>query len=93
MPEFDRLSGCIEWIDLSFVESQQTPERAIQVGIWCILPTCKREMQVSFYRFWVPNTVMLPFTISIHKAGLRPILTMDAGQLAVNEKGDLHQQW
>jgi len=29
---------------------------------------------------------MLPFTISIHKAGLRPILTVDAGQLAVNEK-------
>ena len=35
MPEFDRLNGCIEWIDLSFVERQRTPEWAIQMGIRC----------------------------------------------------------
>jgi hypothetical protein len=32
MAEFDRLNGCIEWIDLSFVERTRTPEWAIQVG-------------------------------------------------------------
>ena len=37
MPEFDRLNGCIEWIDLSFVERQRTPEWAIHVGIRCHL--------------------------------------------------------
>ena len=37
MAEFDRLSGCIEWIDLSFVERDRTPEWAIQVGIRCHL--------------------------------------------------------
>jgi len=31
MAEFDRLRGCIEWIDLSFVERSRTPEWAIQV--------------------------------------------------------------
>ena len=33
MTEFDRLSEGIEWIDLSVVERDRTPEWAIQVGI------------------------------------------------------------
>ena len=37
MPEFDRLTGCIEWIDSSLVEQRRTPEWAIQVGIRCRL--------------------------------------------------------
>ena len=37
MAEIERLSECIEWIDLSFVERRRTPEWAIQVGIRCHL--------------------------------------------------------
>jgi hypothetical protein len=37
MPKTERLSECIEWIDLSFVERQRTPSWAIQVGIRCHL--------------------------------------------------------
>jgi hypothetical protein len=37
MPEIDRLDGRIEWIDLSFVERERTPEWAIQVVIRCHL--------------------------------------------------------
>jgi len=33
MLEFERLSECITWIDLSFVERQRTPEWTIQVSI------------------------------------------------------------
>jgi len=33
MTEFDRLSGCIDWIDVSFVERERTPAWAIRVGI------------------------------------------------------------
>ena len=33
MPEFDRLNGCIEWIDLSLVERRRTPKWTIQIGI------------------------------------------------------------
>ncbi len=33
MPEIDRLGELTEWIELEFVERQQTPEFAIQVGI------------------------------------------------------------
>ena len=37
MTEFDRLNGCIERIDLSFVERERTSEWAIQVAIRCHL--------------------------------------------------------
>ena len=37
MTEFDRLSERIEWVDLSFVERERTPEWAIHVGIRCHL--------------------------------------------------------
>jgi len=33
MPEFDRLSGGIEWIELAFIEREQRPRQAIEVGI------------------------------------------------------------
>ena len=33
----ERLSECITWIDLSFVERERTPGWAIQVGIRCHL--------------------------------------------------------
>ena len=33
----ERLSECITWIDLSFVERRRTPEWAIEVGIRCHL--------------------------------------------------------
>ena len=33
----ERLSECITWIDLSFVERRRTPDWAIQVGIRCHL--------------------------------------------------------
>ena len=37
MAEFDRLTGRIAWIDVSFVERQRTPEWAIHVGSRCHL--------------------------------------------------------
>ena len=37
MAEIERLSKCIEWIDLSFVERKRTPEWAIRMGIRCHL--------------------------------------------------------
>ena len=37
MAEIERLSECIEWINLSFVERKRTPEWAIRVGIRCHL--------------------------------------------------------
>jgi hypothetical protein len=39
MPEIERLSESITWIDLSFVERQRTLEWAIQVGICYHLKT------------------------------------------------------
>jgi len=33
MPEFDRLSGDSDWIDLDFVEPERTPEQIVEVRI------------------------------------------------------------
>ncbi|WP_436348116.1 IS6 family transposase [Natronorubrum sp. FCH18a] len=33
MPKIDRLSGCSDWIDLSFVERERTPRQLMELGI------------------------------------------------------------
>ena len=33
MPEIDRLSGSVDWIDVEFIRRERTPERTIEVGI------------------------------------------------------------
>ena len=55
MSEFDRLNGCIEWIDLSVVERERTPEWAIQ---WCIMLSCLSS-QVGLWK----QTLIFPYII------------------------------
>ncbi|ELY70122.1 transposase, partial [Natrinema versiforme JCM 10478] len=33
MPKIDRLSGCSDWVDLSFVERERTPRQLMELGI------------------------------------------------------------
>jgi len=47
MTEFDRLSGRIEWIDVSFVERSRTPEWAMQLGIRCPLAGISTSQESS----------------------------------------------
>ena len=42
MAEIERLSECIAWIDLSFVERDRTPRWAIELGIRCHLAGMSR---------------------------------------------------
>ena len=67
MAEFDRLKGCIEWIDLSFVERRRTPEWATQVcnrchfGIISMISASQILNELAIYRShiaihnWVQN--------------------------------------
>ena len=61
MAEIERLSGCTEWIDLSFVERSRTPEWAIQVGIRCHLAGISTMVPVNFSISWESNAVTSPF--------------------------------
>jgi transposase-like protein len=86
MPEFDRLNGCIEWIDLSFVERQRTPEWAIQVGIRCHLAGMSTRDASQFLDELGVRRSHVAIHNWVHKADLQPVSTMSADQLAVDEK-------
>ncbi len=86
MSESDRLSGGIEWIDLSFVERQRTPEWAIQVGIRCHLAGMSLRDASQFLEELGVQRSHVSIHEWVHKADLQPISTVTADQLAVDEK-------
>jgi len=86
MTEFDRLSQCIEWIDLSFVERKRTPEWAIQVGIRCHLAgTSTRDASQFLDELGVQRSHVAVHNW-VHEADLQPLSTATTDQLTVDEK-------
>ena len=86
MAEFDRLSECIEWIDLSFMERRRTPEWAIEVGIRCHLSGMSlRDASQLLEELGVQRS-HVSIHEWVHKADLQPMSTVTADQLAVDEK-------
>ena len=83
MPEFDRLNGCIEWIDLPFVERQRTPEWGIHVGIRCHLAGISMRNASQFLDELRVQRSYVAIHNWVHKADLQPISTVSADQLAV----------
>jgi transposase-like protein len=86
MLKFDRLSECIEWIDLSFVERTRTPEWAIQVGIRYHLAGMSLKYASQFLDELGVNRSHVAIHNRVHKADLQPISTVTADQIAVDEK-------
>jgi transposase-like protein len=86
MPEFDRLSESIAWIDLSFVERDRTPEWAIQVGIRCHLAGMSLRDASQFLDELGVQRSHVAIHEWVHSADLQPISTVTADQLAVDEK-------
>ena len=86
MAEIERLSECITWIDLSFVERDRTPRWAIEVGIRCHLAGMSlREVSKHLERFGIDRSHVAIHNW-VHKANLQPISTVSEDQLAVDEK-------
>jgi len=86
LTEFDRLNGCIEWIDLSVVERERTPEWAIQVGIRCHLAGMSLRDASQFFDELRVQRSHVAVHEWVHKADLQSISTVTADQLAVDEK-------
>jgi transposase-like protein len=86
MPESERPSGGIEWIDLSFVERKRTPEWAIQLGIRCHLTGMSLRDVSQFLDELGINRSHVAIHNWVHKADLQPASTVTADQLAVDEK-------
>ncbi len=86
MTESDRLSGCIEWIDLSFVERKRTPEWAIRVGIRCHLAGMSPRDASQFLDALGADRSHVAVHNWVQKADLQPLSTVTADYLAVDEK-------
>ena len=82
----ERLSECITWIDLSFVERERTPGWAIQVGIRCHLAGMSLRNASQFLDELGVQRSHVAVHEWVHKANLQPISTISADQLAVDEK-------
>ncbi|AUX09883.1 transposase [Halalkaliarchaeum desulfuricum] len=86
MPEIERLSNAITWIDLSFVERERTPEWAIQAGIRCHLAGISLRDASQYLDELGVQRSHVAIHEWVHKADLQPISTVTADQLAVDEK-------
>ena len=86
MLDLERLSECITWIDLSFVERKRTPEWVIQVGIRCHLAGMSLWDASQFLDELGVKRSHVAVHEWVHKVDLQPISTVTADQLAVDEK-------
>ena len=86
MPEIERLTDSIAWIDLSFVERRRTPEWAIQVGIRCHLAGMSLRDASQHLEILGVDRSHVAIHDWVHKAELQPISTVTEDQIAVDEK-------
>ena len=82
----ERLSECITWIDLSFVERRRTPDWVIQVGIRCHLAGMSTRDASQYLEKLGVQRSHVAVHEWVHKADLQPVSTVTADQLAVDEK-------
>jgi transposase-like protein len=96
MPEIERLSAAIEWIDLSFVERARTPNWAIYEAIRCHLGGMSlRDVSVHL-EMWGIDRSHVAVHNWVHNADLQPDSTVTAVELAVDEKAiriNGHDYW
>jgi len=85
-PEFDRLTGCIEWIDLSLVGRRRTPKWAIQLDIRCHIAGMSTRDSSKFFDELGVQCSHVAIHNWVHKAYLQSVSTVSADQLAVDEK-------
>jgi len=86
MPKIERLSDAITWIDLSFVERERTPRWAIYKSIRCHLSGMSlRDVSEHLEEFGIDRSHVAVHNW-VHAADLRPVSTVTALQLAVDEK-------
>lgn len=85
MLDLERLSDAIMWIDISFMEHEQTPNWVIQVGIRCHLSGMPfRDTRQSINELGVQRSHVAIHNW-IHNAELQPMLTVTADQLTVDK--------
>jgi transposase-like protein len=96
MPENDRLSGCLDEINLEFVEREATPKLLMKLSIQLHLAGLSLSNTVSFLEVFGVNRVRSTVHNWVHKADLQPESGQSPNHVAVDEtviRLDDEQYW
>ena len=85
MPENDRLDGCLNEIELDFVEREATPRLLMKLGIQLHLIDLSFSNTVSIFEIFDVSRVRSTVHNWIHKAELQPEASRSPGHVAVDE--------
>ena len=85
MPENDRLSGCLNDIDLEFVEREATPRLLMKLSIQLHLAGLSLSNTVSFLDVFGVDRVRSTVHNWVHKADLQPKSDQSPNHIAVDE--------
>ena len=96
MPENDRLSGCLDEINLEFVEREATPQLLMKLSIQLHLAGLSLSNTVSFLEIFGVDRVRSTVHNWVHKADLQPESGRSPNHVAVDEtviRLDNEQYW
>ena len=96
MPENDRLSGCLDEINLEFVEREATPQLLMKLSIQLHLSGLSLSNTVSFLEVFGVDRVRSTVHNWVHKADLQPETGRSPNHVAVDEtviRIDHEQYW
>jgi putative transposase len=96
MPENDRLSGCLDEINLDFVEREATPRLLMKLSIQLHLAGLSLSNTVSFLEVFGVERVRSTVHNWVHKADLQPESGRSPNHVAVDEtviRLDDEQYW
>jgi len=85
MPENDRLSGCLDEINLDFVEREATPRLLMKLSIQLHLSGLSLSNTVSFLEVFGVDRVRSTVYNRVHKADLQPEIGQSPNHVAVDE--------
>ena len=85
MPENDRLDGCLDEIDLDFVEREATPRLLMKLGIQLHLAGLSLSATILFLEVFGVERVRSTVHDWVHKADLQPKDGQHPGHVAVDE--------
>ncbi|WP_128906583.1 IS6 family transposase [Halorubrum amylolyticum] len=85
MPENDRLSGCLDEINLDFVEREATPRLLMKLSIQLHLSGLSLSNTVSFLDVFGVDRVRSTIHNWVHKADLQPESDRSPNHVAVDE--------
>ncbi|MFB1066854.1 IS6 family transposase [Natrinema sp. H-ect4] len=96
MPKIGRLSGCSDWIDLSFVERERTPRQLMELGIRLHLAGLSLSNTVrELEKFGVERSRKAVHDW-VHKCDLQPAVDEEPNHVALDEtviQLDEHRYW